>query len=112
MVERFHRQLKATSSAVDEIWWTDVLPTILLGIRTALKSDLQVSSTELLYGQPLRLPGDYFNHVDNSNPYDASYAKRLASYMRRIRISNTRVSYLSEPPKDQPRRAIELTSDF
>ena len=87
MVELFHRQLKAAISAVDEIRWTDVLPTVLHGIRTALKSELQVSS-----GQPLRLPGDYFNHVDNSNPYDASYAKRLASCMRCIRVSNTRVT--------------------
>ena len=56
MVERFRRQLKAAISAVDELRWTDVLHTALLGIRTALKSDLQVSSAELLYGQPLRLP--------------------------------------------------------
>ena len=72
MVEGFDRQLKAAISAVDEIRWTDVLPTVLPGIRTSLKSDLQVSSAEVLNEKPLRLPGDYFIHAHESNPYDTS----------------------------------------
>ncbi|KAL7842149.1 hypothetical protein SRHO_G00238380 [Serrasalmus rhombeus] len=31
----------------------------MLGIRTAPKEDLQASSAELVYGQPLRVPGDF-----------------------------------------------------
>ena len=69
-----------------------MLANVLHGIRTALKSDLQVSSAVFLYGQTLRFPEDYSNHVDNSNHYDALYAKPLASYMHRIRLSNTRVA--------------------
>ncbi|RWS19738.1 protein NYNRIN-like protein, partial [Leptotrombidium deliense] len=46
MVERLHRQLKAAIIAYDTLTWTKVLPLILLGIRSALKPDLQASSAE------------------------------------------------------------------
>ncbi|RWS19058.1 gag pol polyprotein-like protein, partial [Leptotrombidium deliense] len=36
--------------------WRSVLPTVLLGIRTAFKDDLQASTAELVYGTELRLP--------------------------------------------------------
>jgi hypothetical protein len=38
--------------------WTEALPVVLLGIRTAYKEDLQSSATELVYGEPLRFPGE------------------------------------------------------
>ncbi|CAH8622651.1 unnamed protein product [Dicrocoelium dendriticum] len=47
MVERFHRQLKASFSAANAISWTEALPMILLGIRSALKADLHTSSAEM-----------------------------------------------------------------
>jgi hypothetical protein len=31
---------------------------VLLGIRTTFKVDLQSSSAELVYGEPLRIPGE------------------------------------------------------
>ncbi|XP_058620662.1 metallophosphoesterase 1 isoform X4 [Onychostoma macrolepis] len=39
--------------------WVDKLPWVMLGIRTAPKEDLQSSSAELVYGQPVRVPGDF-----------------------------------------------------
>ena len=39
--------------------WLDVLPWVLLGIRTAPKEDLRTSSAELIYGAPLTVPGDF-----------------------------------------------------
>ena len=39
--------------------WTKALPLIMLGIRTALKEDLQCSTAELVYGTTLRLPGEF-----------------------------------------------------
>mgnify|MGYP004574657049 CR=1 FL=1 len=59
MVERFHRQLKTsilTSNNVKN--WTELLPSILLGIRSSVKDELQCSPAELVYGQCLRLPGE------------------------------------------------------
>ncbi|BHF67774.1 hypothetical protein SprV_0301080300 [Sparganum proliferum] len=59
MVERFHCQLKASlSAAADSENWTDHLPLILLGIRSALKPDLDCSAAELVLGATVRLPGE------------------------------------------------------
>ncbi|KAL0809105.1 hypothetical protein ABMA28_012730 [Loxostege sticticalis] len=57
LVERFHRQLKAAITCHAEPSWTESLPIVLLGIRSAIKEDLNTSSAELVYGEPLRLPG-------------------------------------------------------
>jgi hypothetical protein len=42
---------------VDE-QWTEALPLVLLNIRTAFKEYLQSSAAVLVYGEPLRLPGE------------------------------------------------------
>ena len=61
MVERFHRQLKDCLKARNNILnWSLELPIVLLGIRSAVKEDLKCSPAELIYGQPLRLPGEFF----------------------------------------------------
>lgn len=59
LVERFHRQLKASLMArLAGPAWTAELPWVLLGIRTAPKEDFAVSSAELVYGAPLTVPGE------------------------------------------------------
>ena len=51
MVERFHRQLKAALRASNSSErWTETLSIVLLGCRSAIKSDLGYSASELLYG--------------------------------------------------------------
>ncbi|XP_035227064.1 uncharacterized protein LOC118199339 [Stegodyphus dumicola] len=61
LVERFHRSLKQAIRCHTAIHWVDVLPTVLLGLRTAIKEDLGSSSAEMVYGTNLRLPGDFIN---------------------------------------------------
>ena len=61
LVERFHRQLKSAIICHENTNWLESLPLVLLGIRSALKEDLQATSAELLYGEPLRLPGEFLN---------------------------------------------------
>ena len=39
--------------------WVDKLPWVMLGLRCAPKEDLQSSSAELVYGQTLRVPGEF-----------------------------------------------------
>lgn len=57
LVERFHRQMKASLKAkLHTSNWFDELPLVLLGIRTALKQDIGCSAAEMVYGQTLRLP--------------------------------------------------------
>ncbi|GBL87567.1 hypothetical protein AVEN_165174-1 [Araneus ventricosus] len=66
MVERFHRQLKASLMCRlgSTERWVQQVPTILLGIRTAFKEDINASSAELVYGSNLRLPSQFLQ--DNS----------------------------------------------
>lgn len=60
MIERFHRHLKSALKAASNAKnWTINLPWVLLGIRTAVKEDFGCSSAQILYGQALRLPGEF-----------------------------------------------------
>ena len=56
LVERFHRQLKAAVRAHSGSYWVDILPVVLLGIRTSVKHDIGCSAAELVYGTTLRIP--------------------------------------------------------
>lgn len=58
LVERLHRQLKAAIMCHEDESWMESLPLVLLGIRTAFKDDMASTSAELVYGEPLRLPGE------------------------------------------------------
>ncbi|KOC58837.1 Gag-Pol polyprotein [Habropoda laboriosa] len=51
MVERFHWQLKGAICCHQNARWTEVLPTIMLGIRAAWREDLKSTATELVYGR-------------------------------------------------------------
>ena len=71
LVERFHRSLKASLRAsLEDADWVDKLPWIMLGLRAAHKEDLRASSAELVYGQLLRLPGDFV--PDPTERWDAA----------------------------------------
>ena len=60
MVERFHRQLKAAIMAHESPNpWTITLPSILLGVRSAVKELLGRSAAEMIYGTTLRLPREF-----------------------------------------------------
>lgn len=62
LVERFHRQLKTAIMCHADSSWTEALPLVLLGIRSSFKEDIKTSSAELVYGEPLRLPGEFLDH--------------------------------------------------
>lgn len=73
LVERFHRTLKASLIAHDNQQWTKTLPIVLLGLRTVLKEDINASPAELVYGETLRLPGDFFKESKKRKIYLSSY---------------------------------------
>ncbi|GBP52225.1 hypothetical protein EVAR_83084_1 [Eumeta japonica] len=52
LVERFHRQLKTAITCHANEHWTECLPLVLLGVRSAYKDDLKASCAELVYGKP------------------------------------------------------------
>ncbi len=94
LVERFHRQLKAALTAHgDPTKWTEALPLVLHGIRTAVKADLQCSAAGMVFGTPLRVPGQFFHSAPAHQwPDPSSYAQRLSFNMSQLRPVQTRLS--------------------
>ena len=92
MVERFHRQLKASlkarSTGPD---WVSEIPLVLLGIRTSTRVDPDCSPAELVYGSTLRLPGEFFHSPRNLTMQpDSTFVKNLQHKLRSV-----------QPPKPQ-----------
>lgn len=86
IIERFHRRLKEGIKARSPAQWMEVLPSILLGIRTAIREDAGCSPSEMLYGTSLRLPGDLLC-PDFSNPPStpSSFASALGETMSNMK---------------------------
>ena len=103
MVERFHRQLKSalkTQSTPET--WMDSLPLVLLGIRTSLKTDLNSTAAEMVYGSSLRLPGEFFQSSHHhSLPDQSDFVNRLRTHFRSLQTvpprSATGISHI--PPE-------------
>ncbi|KAG8173985.1 hypothetical protein JTE90_029411 [Oedothorax gibbosus] len=109
IVERFHRHLKASIKAHENSAWSEVLPVVLLGIRTAVKEDVNASCAELLYGTPLRLQSDMIennitqasctepfvtnlvNNMRNTNPFASSPHSATNFYVHPSLISCSHV---------------------
>ncbi|KFD64679.1 hypothetical protein M514_07834 [Trichuris suis] len=53
-----HRDLKACLQGNPT--WGDALPILLMGMRAAFKPDVGASTAELVFSEPLRLPGHFF----------------------------------------------------
>lgn len=90
MVERSHRQLKAAIKCHQNSRWTETLPTVLLGIRAAWREDLKTTSAELVYGEPLRLPGEFLGDTESTGETNDSseFVKNLRSQMKQLRPTN------------------------
>lgn len=60
-VERWHRALKAALMArLGLKSWVDELPTVMLGLRAAVRADTNLSAAELTYGSSIKLPGEFY----------------------------------------------------
>lgn len=97
MVERFHRQLKASIRASQNVVrWSEALPLILLGIRSSVKDDLGFSPSLLLYGQEIRLPDEIFTPFnENDFPDPDDFVQNLRRMFDSVKTVDTRV------PKNQ-----------
>lgn len=95
LVERFHRVLKAAIKCRgNTAHWSEDLPLILLGIRSAFKTDINCSPAEMVYGQPLRLPTDFFSSDTTSQSLGdvnlPSFVAKLRDNMNALRPKETR----------------------
>lgn len=88
MVERMHRSLKTAIKARlrDNRSWVDELPTVLLGLRAVCKGDESVSSAELVLGQTLRLPGDFYCETEKTQvDHLPTFVSKLRSIINSLR---------------------------
>jgi len=88
LIERWHCTLKtAITCYEDGRQWLDLLPTLLLGLRTCLK-DLKCSSAELVYGTPLRVPGEFLENRDPTEDTE-TFIIALRNRIRQLRSQPT-----------------------
>ena len=87
LVERMHRTTKAALKAKLESDpnWIDVLPVVILGMRAAVKQDLNCSAAEMVFGEALRLPGEFFVSADGDCAADPAFVVDLMQKMRQMR---------------------------
>ncbi|CAG4962128.1 unnamed protein product [Colias eurytheme] len=136
-VERWHRTLKAALMArLSSKSWVQELPTVLLGLRAAYRSDSGVSAAQLTFGRTLRLPGDFYDSTKNTTSLEPSeYIKQIQSQVKSLQPvpeshSNTRSFFVHpdlskvnfvfvrddsvrkplKPPYDGPYRVVERRS--
>nr|VZH94975.1 unnamed protein product [Spirometra erinaceieuropaei] len=91
LVERLHRQLKsALMSQTESATWSVNLPLVLLGIRSSVKEDIQCTAAELVYGTPLRLPGEFVQPSTTNTNIPSTFVKQLKQRMAQLRPTPTR----------------------
>ncbi|GFO46848.1 Pol polyprotein [Plakobranchus ocellatus] len=86
MVERLHRQLKASLKARTTSYnWFDELPMVLLGIRSSWRVDPGCSPAELVYGSTLHIPGEFLQpHDARTVEPDLPFLRHLQQTMRSV----------------------------
>ncbi|XP_064488374.1 uncharacterized protein LOC135400473 [Ornithodoros turicata] len=105
LVERLHRQLKvALTAQPSRLRWAQHLPFALLGMRVAVKQDLRCAPAELVYGSPLRLPGDFLTpSADQPHPSPSDYVRDLKELFRHV---------TPVPPRMPTRRTVFVSQDL
>lgn len=58
LIERWHRTLKSALRCHADKNWVGALPLVMLGLRTKIITDCDVSAAEMVYGTSLTLPGE------------------------------------------------------
>lgn len=137
LVERLHRQLKASLKAHNNQRWTETLPIVLLGIRTAVKADIGCSAAELVFGTTVTLPGQFVAPSMSPTDWDPSdYVQRLRRHMTHVQPTPPRPQHKTthippalstcthvfvrvdavkkplQPPYNGPYRVIKRTAKF
>lgn len=88
MIERPHRVIKAALKCRTGIHWVQELPTVLMGLRSVFKDDIGATSAELLYGETIRLPGEFFEPVTDCQT-TSEFVKNLRHHFEQIRPTFT-----------------------
>lgn len=83
MVERTHRSLKAALMArCAGPDWKAQLPWVLLGLRTMPKEGLNLSSAEMVFGETIAVPGEFFPPTSDPKDIDIANLRRIVGKYR------------------------------
>ncbi|GFX04295.1 hypothetical protein TNCV_3974441 [Trichonephila clavipes] len=89
IIERLHRHLKGALKAHNHIQWTELLPIVLLGMRSALKDDINATCAQFVYGTTLRLPSDLVTSDSINQTANSTYVTSLIQTMRSLNPVST-----------------------
>ncbi|GFX59229.1 hypothetical protein TNCV_4304611 [Trichonephila clavipes] len=84
LVERLHRHLKSAIKAHENSKWSEIIPIVLLGMRSAVKKDINATCAELVYGTTLRLPSDLFSTDKITTTCNQTYVSFLREKIRAL----------------------------
>lgn len=84
IIERWHRSFKTAIMCHNSFNWVDLLPTVLLGLRTHVRLDTKASPAEFLYGTVLRVPGEFFLQEDFT-PDPQIFVEDFRQHMRQVK---------------------------
>jgi hypothetical protein len=88
LIERFHRSLKSSLRAkLAHDSWVEELPVVLLGLRAAVKADIDCSPAQMLYGAALRLPGMMTSPTEATDC--AGFLRRLQDCVKKFIFAET-----------------------
>ncbi|GFX42612.1 integrase catalytic domain-containing protein [Trichonephila clavipes] len=63
--------------------WTQVLPFVLLGLRSIIKENINASAAELVYGTSIRLSSDFFQDTGTNNV--SEFVQQLKQTMHNLK---------------------------
>ena len=83
MIERIHRQLKIVIKCHNTNRWTEILPTVLLGLRAAWREDLKS-----VYDEPMRIPGEFLSEaIQHREQTPAGLVHELKEHLAHLRLT-------------------------
>ena len=109
LVERLHRQIKGAIMArqATSCSWMDDLPIVMLGIRTAWRTELDKAPCELVFGAPLSVPGSFFsNKVDREALPSTEFVQGLERIM--VELAPTQMAHHATSKPHVP-AALDMT---
>ncbi|XP_035233810.1 uncharacterized protein LOC118205630 [Stegodyphus dumicola] len=98
--------------AHNSLAWTETLPTVLLGLRTAMQEYSAYTIAQMVYGQNIRLPGEFFS--DSTTPTPDIFVKQLKETMETIgprTVSDKYVQKIFVPKGDRVKKKLEPPYD-
>lgn len=98
MIERFHRQMKAAIKSHETQCWAEILPVILMGIRAAWKEDLQATPAEMVFGESIRLPGQFLGEsnkeIDSTEDVVTQLRKAMTNLQPQLRRHGQKATFV------------------